>query len=240
MLTDYDLEVRKNRVTASNVSAFLAFHPWKTPSAAWELHTGIREFQTNDDVRLGEFLEPGLVQAVTTRLGWPEGSFEYPCRSLIGIDYPWAAATPDVLQLEQGHIDPKEMAGIQIKNQNPHMARGYKGTPGTVGPCDNTLIPLYMLGQCQWEMLVTGRLKWFFATYMGGRDLRIYRIWRNDTMLGKMIPKALAFWKEHIDPDGPQTRPDDAKWNPNIGKPVSRSRKLKGADLLNQPIPRSG
>lgn len=227
MLSESDHAARKGRVTASTVSAFLGFHRYQSPASAWELHTGLREFEENDDVRLGQYLEPGLVQAVTTRLGWPQDEYLYPCATAVDG---WTAATPDVL-----HVDIK-VGGIQIKNQNPHMARTYLGSPGTVGECDNTLLPAYMLGQCQWEMAVIGSPRWFLATYLGGRDLRIYRIWRDDEMIQRMRIKALAFWKAHLDPDGPMERPSDANWNPGVGA-KTRPRKLRGADLLNQPTP---
>lgn len=227
MLSDSDLALRKGRVTASTVSAFLGFHRYQSPSSAWELHTGRREFEMNDDVRLGQFLEPGLVRAVTTRLGWSRDQYEYPCPTQVEG---WMAATPDIL-----NVAPM-IGGVQIKNQNPHMARTYLGTPGSVGPSDNTLLPAYMLGQVQWEMLVVGSPRWYLATYLGGRDLRIYRIWRDDVMINRLEARAFEFWKRHLDPDGPQERPSDANWNPGVGH-KQRPRKLKGAELLNQPTP---
>jgi len=227
MLSDSDLALRKGRVTASTVSAFLGFHRYESPSSAWELHLGLRKFAMNDDVRLGQYLEPGLVQAITARLGWAYEKYVYPCPTVADG---WTAATPDVL-----HLDLAE-GGVQIKNQNPHMGKFYLGTPGSVGPSDNTLIPAYMLGQVQWEMAVIGSPRWYLATYLGGRDLRIYRIWRDDAMIQRMRVKALAFWKQHLDPKGPQTRPSDLNWNPGVGH-KQRPRKLRGTELLNQPIP---
>lgn len=236
MLTEQDLEVRRGRITASTVAAFLGFHWYESPSHAWELHTGQREFEMNDDVRLGEWLEPGLVKAATTRLGWARTSYTYPCTTLVSPTHPWAAATPDVLQVGGPLI---ELAGIQIKNHNPHMAKTYKGTPGTVGACDNTLLPPYILAQCQWEMLVIGCRKWFLGTYFGGRDFRLYRVWRDDKMLTRLVERAHVFWRHHLDPDGPMERPSDASWNPRVGR-TPDPRKLRGQQLINQPIPKSG
>ncbi len=239
MLTNEDLANRYGRITASCVSAFLGFHRYKSPSAMWDQHTGAVPFVTNDDIRLGEHLEPGLVAAVTERLGWKNDvsgvrmDYHYPCPTLVSSDLPWAAATPDVI-----HSDITQ-GGIQIKNQNPHMAKTYQGTPGTVGKSDNSLVPPYMLGQCMWEMLVFDAPVWKLVTYFGGRDLRIYRIWRDQKMLDQMVSKAHAFWKAHIDPKGPMMRPSDANWRPTVGA-KQRPRRLRGMDLINQPTPRSG
>ena len=253
MLTEQDETARRGRVTASTVAAFLGFHWYQSPSQAWELHTGLREFEMNDSVRLGQYLEPGLVEAVTARLGWHD--YIYPCQTIISQDYLWAAATPDVMLgttiLEQninvvdGKLTrsmlyakpPTELLGIQIKNQNPHMKKTYKGSPGAFGESDNVSLPPHALAQCQWEMLVTGASRWYFATYLGGKDLWIFNIWRDQAMLDRMIPKAEKFWRNHLDPDGPMDRPSDAKWNPKLGK-TTVPRKLRGAELLNQPIPK--
>lgn len=234
MLTQQDIEIRKTRITASTIASFLGFHWYQSPSQAWDLHTGIRQFEMNDSVRMGEYLEPGLVKAITARLGWK--GYEYPCSTVISKEYPWAAATPDVAKIFSPTEGTDTGWGIQVKNQNPHMKKTYKGSPGSFGHCDNVALPPHALVQCQWEMLVTGAPRWYFATYLGGQDLWIFNIWRDQSMLDQIIPKAGQFWRNHLDPNGPMERPSDAKWNPRVGK-TTIPRKLRGEELLNQPIP---
>lgn len=237
MLTEQDRKIRATRVTASTIAAFLGFHWYQSPSSAWALHTGLREFEENDNVRMGQFLEPGLVQAVTTRLGW--GQYVYPCPTLIAADHAWAAATPDVVRSEHGEGWQNIDVGIQIKNQNSHMRKTYKGSPGAFGSSDNVALPPYMLAQCQWEMMVTGAERWYFATYLGGGDLWIFNLWRDQPMIDRLLERGHHFWREHLDPEGPRTEPSDGDWNPRVGRDPVR-RKLAGAELLAQPIPKGG
>jgi len=129
--------------------------------------------------------------------------------------------------------------GIQIKNQGGHMRKTYRGSPGSFGPADNTAIPPHMLAQCLWEMMVTGAARWYFATYLGGADLWIFNIWRDQPAIDRLLERAHAFWQKHLDPNGPMERPSDAGWNPRVGRPALK-RKLSGAELLAQPSPKGG
>ena len=237
MLSPEDEEKRKHRVTASPLAAYLGFHWYQSPSEAWEYHTGLREFKRNRSVEMGEYLEPGLVRAATDRLGWHE--YTYPCETVVSPDYPWAAATPDVMlwnPIGNGIATP---TGIQVKNQYSHMRKTYKGSPGTFGPADNTLIPPHMLAQCLWEMMVTGSQRWHFAAYLGGGDFWIFNIWRDQPAIDRLLARAFEFWRRHIDPDGPMERPSNVKWNPRVGRAPIR-RKLTRQELLSQPIPKGG
>ncbi len=227
MLTGEDHAARANRVTASTVAAFLGFHWYSSPSQAWDYHTGALVFPENDDTLLGELIEPGLVRFGAMKLGWSE--YLYPCGTRVSEDLPWAAATPDAMTVT-GTV------GLQCKNQNFHMAKGYHGKPGALGPSDNSNVPPYMNAQCQWEMLVTGAVRWYLGTYFGGRDYRLYSIWRDQSLLDRMVGQSFTFWQKHLDPEGPQERPTDEGWNRTVGKP--RARRATRAELLAAPTPR--
>ncbi len=227
MLSEQDKADRQGRVTASTVAAFLGFHWYSSPSQAWDYHTGCVAFPANIDTRLGELLEPGLVLYAVEKLKWSR--YVYPCGTRISKSLPWAAATPDCLSTD-GKM------GIQVKNQNPHMTKGYLGKPGSYGPSDNTIVPAYMLAQCQWEMMVTGAMRWWLASYFGGRDFRLYQIWRDNALIERLQSSAHSFWLNHLDPDGPRTRPSDDGWNKSVGR--KRGRKLRGAELIAARIPR--
>lgn len=227
MLSEEDLATRLGRITASTVAAFLGFHWYSSPSQQWDYHTGRVPFPESVDTRLGELLEPGLVRYAVEKLGWTK--YLYPCGTRVSQELPWAAATPDCMTIA-------ENLGIQAKNQNYHMAKGYLGSPQSHGASDNALVPAYMLAQCQWEMLVTGAVRWYLCTYFGGRDFRIYQIWRDQSLIDRLVPKAYVFWQDHIDPEGPQSRPSDEGWNQNVGR--RKPRRLRGDELIAAPIPR--
>ncbi len=225
MLSKADHEAREYRVTASTLAEFLGFHAYSSPSQAWDYHTGAIPFPESDNTRLGQLIEPGLVQFAAWKLGWKE--YAYPCGTRVSTEYPWAAATPDCLH-------PSGTMGIQTKNQNFHMAKFYLGRPRPGNQADNDLLPAYMNSQCQWEMMVMGANRWYLGTYFGGNNFPIYKIWRDQAMLDLLIPRAHAFWKQHIDPDGPRTRPTDENWNPTVGK--KKPKKLSREEILAAPI----
>ena len=77
MLSEEDQEVRRFRVTASTVAAFLGFHWYSSPLQQWEYHMGVREFPASPNTRLGSLIEPGLAQFAVEELGWKE--WRYPC-----------------------------------------------------------------------------------------------------------------------------------------------------------------
>ena len=227
MLSAADQAARHGRVTASTVAAFLGFHRYSAPSQAWDYHTGAKAFPANKNTRLGELLEPGLVKFAVEELRWKK--YLYPCGTRVSEDLPWIAATPDCMTVA-GNL------GIQTKNQNPHMVYDYLAEPGAYGRSDNALVPAYMLAQCQWEMLVTGAVRWYLATYFGGNNYRIYSIWRDDALIERLKVRAYEFWLQHLDPSGPCTRPSDENWNPKVGR--RKARKSSSAELIAAPIPR--
>lgn len=227
MLNEQDLALRRGRVTASTVAAFLGFHRFSSPSQAWDYHTERIPFPMNRNTRLGELLEPGLVQFAVEELKWKK--YRYPCGTRVSKEIPWAAATPDCMTVAM-------TIGIQVKNQNSYMASGYLAAPGSHGKSDNALVPAYMLAQCQWEMLVTGAPTWYLGTYFGGQDFRLYTIWRDQALIDRLVAKAYLFWKQHLDFDGPMTRPTDENWNRDVGR--RKNRMKTAAELIAAPIPR--
>jgi len=229
VLTPTDKEIRRYRITASTLSGFIGLNPFSSPSLTWDYHTERIPFPENDNTKLGQLLEPGLIAFGAYKLQWDE--YLYPCGTRISKEHPWACATPDALK-------PDGSTGIQAKNQNFYMKNGYLGKPSPETAADNDLLPPYMNLQCQWEMMVLGSNRWHLSTYFGGNDFRIYKVWRDQPMIDRLIPIAFEFWKNHIDPDGPCTRPSDEHWNPNAGK--VKPRKKTRAEILAAPVQSTG
>ena len=198
-LTAEQLELRRGKVMASDVAAYLGFHPWVKPFEAWARNLGLETFEEeeNESMELGTLLERPLLELAARRIGMSDAAFG--CPTMFRPDVPWAGATPDALGAHNG---------IQCKVSGLHMARDYQGLPGETGRFDNDAIPIYHLLQCQWEMFVTQRPLWHLAVYFGGRDFRIYALSYDSDLVGSMRAAAQVFWREHLDGNGPQRRPE--------------------------------
>ena len=111
--------------------------------------------------------------------------------------------------------------------------------------------PLQILMQCQFEMQVVNSymyaegesaastwMTWILAAYYGGARPRYYRIRRDLNLQSAMLRAGLAFWREHLDPNGPQRPPTDAVWHARGADAVpARPRKLSAEDLMAAPAP---
>jgi predicted phage-related endonuclease len=249
-LTPEQQSVRRRRVTGSTVAAFLGYSPWQTPREAWEESTGQRSFDGNAHTEIGQILEPGLIQLaqrqLTRRAGFHvdreapaiEGPFaimEKP-GTVFAPGRDWALCHPDAVFPQQEH-------GLQIKNSGFRMAKGYKAKPdGRLdGPHENEVIPLYHLMQCQWEMMCAGYFTWWLGVYFGGNDFRLYRLAYDALLVDAMLAAAEKFWREHLDPSGPQTAPADSA-AANQGREdraysTLKQSRMRPIDFLSAPIP---
>ncbi len=89
------------------------------------------------------------------------------------------------------HIDRKvvgEPRGLECKNVGAFNVAGF-------GPEGSDQVPDYMLLQCQWYLWITGYEFWDLAALMGGNDLRIYTIRRDDALMADLLRIALDFWR---------------------------------------------
>lgn len=195
-LSAEQLEIRKGKVMASDVAAYLGFNPHASAFNAWALNLGKDTFEGNPATDAGNFLEEGLLKLATHRLGF--GGYSLP--GTVFKDYhTWAGCTPDGIF---GHGE-----GIQIKVHGLHQAKHFKGQPGDADWHDNDLIPEWHLCQVLWEMWVCEVNTWWLGCHFGGGDFRLYHINRDDGLLNLMVDRAHDFWKKHLDPEGPQEPP---------------------------------
>lgn len=236
-LTQEQLEKRKNRVMASEISALLGFNPYCDPPRAWTRATGAGGYDVDEDmsVAAGTHLEQALLEWSAKDLGiGPHGWETDHGTILLGEMF---GATPD-------GISTFENLGIQIKNHNPAVARTYKGLPGRVGKWDNNLVPLHINMQCQWEMYVcneTGTLKecdtWLLCSYFGGGNRRIYWLKRDQQLQDSLAVMGAIYWHEHLNPKGPRTPPTEIPWTARGQGIARKTRRLPTEALQHAPIP---
>ncbi len=198
-LTDEQHKARVGCAMASDISSYSGHNPWSSPFTAWAKNLGIEGIEDKGSYHshMGLALEGALLEEAGRRL-------EKNCLPAPGtIFHPkskWAGCTPD------GIFEDK--SGIQIKNHSFYMARLFDGKPDEEEPPHGHLIPEMHLIQCTWEMMVTGATRWYLGAYFGGNDYRIYHLHRDQELIDILVENMHEFWKEHLDPKGPQTPPD--------------------------------
>lgn len=263
-LSPEQLLLRTHKMTASSWADYLGRSPWRSPSEAWELDMGIRERVERPETWMGTQMEEAIALAAwrvligNSPLERPWGAADPECYLLMDVarsNVPgavhgtwvrpappgacWWAVTPD-------RLFPDAQQGLQIKCSDARMeAAHFGGQPGCQGDFDNWVVPEYALIQCQIEMaaaeIVLGweAKEWWLCAYFGGSRLRLYRLRRDKKLQQRLFDVGLAFWRQHLDPEGPQQRPDDRYWVKRFGAPEDeqRPRKLTGEELEAAPVP---
>lgn len=244
-LTDEQIAIRRTRVTASSLPAFLGYSGYISPSDAWRRHLehpSLGKRSENQFTGFGHIMEPSIAKGTMEVLKLEEHQL-IPGETLVHPDHPWLAATPDYL------VGDMPLTGIECKNHQPHMKRiSYKGPPGSRGEWDNGLVPLEYELQCQIQMIVVSGhyghspLYWYLAAYFGGADLRCYKIRRDEKLQEALLKAGHRFWMECIDPAGPMGEPNPILWPWKVGidrgqEYAKKAMKVTGDALLSSPLP---
>lgn len=154
-LTPEQLQLRKNRIGASEIAALVGMSSWSTPASVWAEKMGLDAFEGNPFTEWGSTCEPAIAAwyAKENNLlsmasewsfdAWLQSASDLsalvPCGSLVHPEDDWALATPDRLVVIDGAVQKI----VQIKTSQ--MASEW-GEPGT------DVIPDAYLCQVTWEM----------------------------------------------------------------------------------------
>ena len=239
-LTPAQLAIRPDKLTGSTTAAYLGLNPHTRPSEAWEQNEGLREFQGNASTEAGNDFEAAIGARAKRELEIPD--LEDCGKSIIHPRYPeMIVVHPDWWSLS-------EKLNVQIKNHESPMARiaatskGYRGKP--TGGWDNELIPLHVHIQIQLEMATLAAYwddpEWgecsILAAHFGGSATRYYWIKRDAKLLKGILHAGEIFWRQHLNPKGPKTRPSDEHWVGGVEK-YPRRTKLPPEAMSVAPMP---
>ena len=226
--------------------------PWalgyaeRAPSELWEIRTGRREAEQSDAMWFGSVIElatrPLAERYLRRELLMDDLALE-PCEKTVyhSVQRGWWAVHPDA-------VDTKHHVLVQLKNHDPRVfKRSYKRP--TEGD-DNDKVPIAYQMQVLWERAAVlshrpAGEQWtcYLGAYFGGIDLKLYRIGPNARLLYAMQRQGFAWWKAHLDQNGPQSPPDDSFWAKNRDRlqavkdaePKRPPRATKG-EIVNQPV----
>tara|TARA_R100001082_G_scaffold107816_1_gene82212 strand:- start:3103 stop:4101 length:999 start_codon:yes stop_codon:yes gene_type:complete len=212
------LEARNQGLGGSDIAAIFGLSPWSSALTLWAEKTGRQQRESLDHkefVEWGNRLEAPIMEAYWERtLRVPANfveAFDQDISDLVEVDHnsqsmimfrskehPWALATPDGLisgyqPLPWTPEDDEGFGGVgilEIKTTN-----SFKKGDWSHGPP-----PYYML-QAQHYMLVTGLAWASFAVLIGGQELKIFDVPRDDSIIASIIEKAGEFWNVNVQQD---------------------------------------
>ncbi len=181
---------RTRGIGGSDAAAILGLSPWRTPLEVYLEKIGERQPQPDTAATYwGRVLEDVVAEEYARRTG---AKLRRVNRTLAHPDHPVILANLDreIVAHERGP------GVLEVKTAARRSDDwGEEGTDE---------IPEHYLAQVQHYLGVTGR-RWadVAVLFLGERLFRIYRIHRDDELVGALFEEELRFWREHVEPRVP-------------------------------------
>lgn len=186
------LAVRKRGIGSSDAAAAVGLNPYKSQLELWLEKTGrdgtLPKDDPNDETTptyWGNLLEPIVAAHYTRRTGNKvrrvNAVLQHPHPSLL-----WMLAN-----IDREVIGTDEVQILECKTAGINGARLWREG-----------VPEYVQIQVQHQLAVTGKSTADVAVLLGGQQLDIYRIPRDDALIGRLIPLEKAFWR-YVETDTP-------------------------------------
>ena len=206
MLTAAGIEARRRYIGASEVAAIMGLSPFRrdgTPETAatvfWRKRPDLlgqlapeEEKPTSAQTR-GNVIEWALLKHAEQDLGRPLEEQHVavgPCGILRATLDAWVVGTDE---------------GVEVKSP---------GRSEDWGDADTDQIPMHYVLQCQAQAYCAGLSRvWVYALVpgWGGGEIRRYRIERDEDIIGAIVTRCHAFWRDHVEagvpPEGGETAP---------------------------------
>jgi putative phage-type endonuclease len=192
-LSDAQIAMRKNGITATDVAALSGVHPYRGPINVYLDKVGAAPpVVENDRMRWGNLLEPLIRNDYAKR----KGLRVVEIGTLAHDINQWAMATPDGV----AYVGDTPVGGLEIKTHSVKLAHLY-GAPMT------DEVPPYVLVQCAWNLYVSGLSKWDVVAFYDNQP-HDYVILRDDELIGHLVEMSERFLIDNVragvapDPDG--------------------------------------
>ena len=175
-----DQIVRSQGVGGSDASIIEGVNPFKNIVELWEEKLGIRippDLSDIEKIKWGLLLEDIIGKEYADRTGKKVRNVN---RTYRHKEYPFL----------QGHIDKKiegENAGVEIKNVGLRQAKYWNKQP-----------PVYYEYQVLHYLAITGFDYFDVVALVGGQELMIHTIRRDEDRINELVQKEVNFWQEHV------------------------------------------
>ncbi|CAM8658826.1 COG5377 Phage-related protein, predicted endonuclease [Comamonadaceae bacterium] len=176
------LSVRRNGIGSSDAAAAVGLNPYKSQLALWMEKTGrddlFAPIDVNDEstpIYWGTLLEPIVAASYVKRTGnrvrKVNAVLQHP-------DHSWMLAN-----LDREVVGVPEVQILECKTAGVQGARLWKDG-----------VPEYVVLQVQHQLAVTGKRAADVAVLIGGQELQIHRIKRDDLLIERLIQLEEVFW----------------------------------------------
>ena len=191
------LQVRQQGIGSSDAAAAVGLSPYKSPLQLWVEKTGQARFPEPDPkddshpMYWGTLLEPIVAAHYTRRTGLRvrriNAMLQHP-------RHPWMLANVD-----REVLGSAEVQLLECKTAGIHGARLW-----------NDGVPEYVQLQVMHQLAVTGKTACDVAVLIGGQELRIHRIQRDEAVIERLIALEAAFWERVRDRQAPPADGSDS------------------------------
>ncbi len=186
------LAVRKRGIGSSDAAAAVGLNPYKSQLELWLEKTGrddnLPKIDPHDETSptyWGNLLEPIVAAHYTRRTGNKvrriNAVLQHPHPSLL-----WMLAN-----IDREVIGSNEVQILECKTAGINGARLWRDG-----------VPEYVQLQVQHQLAVTGKTTADVAVLLGGQELEIHRIHRDEALIARLIPLEQRFW-HYVETDTP-------------------------------------
>ncbi|OAI16464.1 alkaline phosphatase [Methylomonas lenta] len=186
------LEVRKRGIGSSDAAAAVGLNPYKSQLELWLEKTGrddnLPKIDPHDEespTYWGNLLEPIVAAHYTRRTG------NKVRRINAVLQHPHPGLFWMLANIDREVIGCDEVQILECKTAGINGAKLWRDG-----------VPEYVQLQVQHQLAVTGKQSADVAVLLGGQELEIYRIERDEGLIGRLIQLELAFWR-YVETDTP-------------------------------------
>ncbi|MBL4879635.1 MAG: YqaJ viral recombinase family protein [Hyphomonas sp.] len=184
------LDVRKRGIGSSDSSAAIGLNPYKSPLELWLEKTnrdqGLAKPNSDDDtapVFWGVILEPVVASQYQRRTG---NKVRKVNAVLQHQEHPWMLAN-----IDREVVGSAEVQILECKTAGINGARLWRDG-----------VPKYVEVQVMHQLAVTGKQAADVAVLLGGQQLEVYRIERDEILIQNLIELEQQFWR-YVETDTP-------------------------------------
>ena len=174
---------RSSRLGATDVPVILGLSPRRTQHELWlEKTNRLEPWAGNDATKIGNMVEPGLLDYAEDKLGPLDRDVRLWCED---VDYP-LAATCDAIVRDSGEVVEAKSSGL--------VGPVY----GDWGEAGTDEIPDYYLVQVTAQLLCAKTDGGHLFSLLGGRGVVAYEIPRADWLCEQIVNRCGEWWETHI------------------------------------------
>lgn len=184
------LSVRKNGIGGSDAAAAVGLSPYMSPLELWLIKTGRDANLPKPDVNdttsptyWGTLLEPIVAASYTKQTGNRVRRVNAVLRH---PTIPWMLAN-----IDREIVGARDVSILECKTAGEFGARLWRAG-----------VPEYVELQVQHQLAVTGKQAAHVAVLLCGQALEVYRIERDDALIGRLVELEARFW-HYVESDTP-------------------------------------